>query len=203
VRFNTNGRHAMLNGLTGAINRVSLHSADPGTTGANEISGGTYARQAVTWDTPSGGTVSNSGVITFDVPAGASVRFVGFWDDQATPVFYGWSLLNGSTTGFGTVDSTGDTITSYGHGLVNDDQVVVVPVNNESLPSGLTAGTSYYVVNAAADTFKLSTTQGGSPVDITSTGELFFQKYVPESFGASGQVNFQAGDLVIDARVLG
>ncbi|NIL74411.1 hypothetical protein [Rhodococcus sp. B10] len=30
-------------------NSLSLHTGDPGTTGANEISGGSYARVATTW----------------------------------------------------------------------------------------------------------------------------------------------------------
>lgn len=32
---------------------ISLHSGDPGTTGANEINGGGYTRQTTTWGSPS------------------------------------------------------------------------------------------------------------------------------------------------------
>lgn len=59
---------------------ASLHSADPGSTGANEISGGSpaYARKPLTWSV---GTVD--GVVTatavFDVPAGQAVTHGALW----------------------------------------------------------------------------------------------------------------------------
>lgn len=58
---------------------LSLHSADPSTTGANEISGGSpaYARQAPVWGSASGGVVAAT--VTFDVPASTTVAFVGVW----------------------------------------------------------------------------------------------------------------------------
>jgi hypothetical protein len=39
----------------------------------DELSGGSYARQAVTWTTASGGTVRPTADLTFDVAAGAVV----------------------------------------------------------------------------------------------------------------------------------
>ena len=46
-----------------------LFTADPTDTGsqAAEVSGGAYARQAISWGTISSGSVSNSGAITFPV----------------------------------------------------------------------------------------------------------------------------------------
>ncbi len=51
---------------------VSLHTADPGNTGASEAAGGAYARQAAAWSTNAGtGASTNSGVIRFEgLPAG-------------------------------------------------------------------------------------------------------------------------------------
>src|SRR4051794_29401448 len=70
---------------SGDINRVSLHSADPGTTGASEISGGSpaYARKAPGTITTNG-TGLTSFSVTFDVPAGTTVAGVGLWDAGAT-----------------------------------------------------------------------------------------------------------------------
>lgn len=67
------------------------------------------------------------------------------------------------------VDAGTDTITSAGHGLSDGDPV---PVSNTggALPAGLAAGTTYYVINSTADTFQLSTSEGGAAVDITDTG---------------------------------
>lgn len=43
-------------------------------------------------------------------------------------------------------------------------------ISTGTLPGGLLGDTTYYVVQAAAGTIKVSLTPGGSPVDITSTG---------------------------------
>lgn len=64
---------------------VSLHSADPAGTGANEVTGGGYARQAIAWDAASGGVKLLTGVETFSVPAG-TVAFFTVWDSTGTTV---------------------------------------------------------------------------------------------------------------------
>lgn len=63
-----------------AATKASLHSADPGSTGANEINGGSpaYAKKTLTWSSASGGSVSASA--TFDVAAGTTVAGGGLWD---------------------------------------------------------------------------------------------------------------------------
>jgi len=67
-----------------------------------------------------------------------------------------------------TADAGTDTITSVDHGLPNDRAVRLFTTG--ALPGGLAVGTTYYVVSAAADTFQLSATLGGSAIDITDTG---------------------------------
>lgn len=59
---------------------VSLHDADPGTTGTDELAGGSYARVAVTWNAASGGALDSSNQPLINVPAGATVAYVGLWD---------------------------------------------------------------------------------------------------------------------------
>lgn len=58
---------------------ASLHTADPGTTGASEVSGGSpaYARKAITWTAGTTGTAT--GTVTFDVPTGVTVTYCGLW----------------------------------------------------------------------------------------------------------------------------
>lgn len=61
---------------------LSLHSADPGATGLNELSGGSpaYARASVTLVAASGRAKTYSdGNETFNVPAGGRVAYVGYW----------------------------------------------------------------------------------------------------------------------------
>lgn len=63
------------------VAKVSLHSADPGSTGASEISGGSPAYARVTPPSiaaPTTGLISFQ--VTFNVPAGATVAGIGLWD---------------------------------------------------------------------------------------------------------------------------
>lgn len=71
-------------GGTVAIERISLHTADPGTTGASEVTGGSYARQAVTWGAASAGVKSNSASMVFQIPAGTTITHVGGWTAAGT-----------------------------------------------------------------------------------------------------------------------
>ena len=60
-----------------------------------------------------------------------------------------------------------DTITETAHGMQDGDSVILSN-SGGALPTGLSAGTTYYVVSAAADTFKLSLTTGGTAVNLTA-----------------------------------
>ena len=78
---------------------VSLHSADPGETGASELSGNGYARVAVTnngtnWPAASGGVKSNGAAVTFPTATGsdwAAATHFGIWDASSAgnPLFLG------------------------------------------------------------------------------------------------------------------
>ena len=62
---------------------LSLHADAPGEDGANEVIGGGYARQPVTWDENSGegkGIGNENGDVVFrDMPS-TEIHWVGFWD---------------------------------------------------------------------------------------------------------------------------
>jgi hypothetical protein len=74
----------------------SLHTADPGSTGTSEVTGGSYARQSITWGTPATGSVSG-GTITFNVPAGTFTH-IGYWTLVTSGVFLGGYPLQASMT---------------------------------------------------------------------------------------------------------
>lgn len=78
----------MLDAGGAVATRVSLHTADPGVGGSSEVSGGSYARQTVTWSAASGGTLTNASSVEFDVPGGVTVTHVGLWNSAGT-TFYG------------------------------------------------------------------------------------------------------------------
>lgn len=83
---------------------ISLHTASPSTTGANEASGGSYARVAVTWNAASGGAVTNSGTVTINAPASTTFTHVGVWSASSAGTYYigaalGSSITTGATAG--------------------------------------------------------------------------------------------------------
>lgn len=91
---------------------LSLHTADPGTTGASEATGGSpaYARIAASPGASSGGVVT-FGNVTFNAPAGTYTH-VGGWSAATAGTFRGGDALNSSVTVSpqGTVTLTGFTL---------------------------------------------------------------------------------------------
>lgn len=65
-----------------------------------------------------------------------------------------------------TSDVTADTFTRTAHGLANGTQVVFTSLGTTT---GLTAGTTYYVVSTATNTFKVAATSGGTAINITGS----------------------------------
>lgn len=172
-----------------------------------EATGGApaYARQAVTWGAAASRLKSNTGALTFDVPAGTYGYFAFFNASTGnTSNFRGYAPFGGATPvkGVAAVDTTltNDQLLSPAHGLSNGDRVIVYNVFGTTLATGLTEGTEYFVVNATADTFKVSLTSGGAAVDITALagGEVYFERIVPEVFASQGQITVAVGQLVLD-----
>lgn len=77
---------------------ASLHTADPGSTGTSEVTGGTpaYARKALTWAAASGGS-KGAAMVTFDVPAGTITHF-GLWTAVTGGTFRGGAALPANET---------------------------------------------------------------------------------------------------------
>lgn len=74
----------------------------------------------------------------------------------------------GSLTSF-TADNTTDTLTSNSHGM-SDGDIIFLQNRGGTLPTGLSANTPYYVINTTINTFQVSLTDGGAPVDFTTNG---------------------------------
>jgi hypothetical protein len=209
VGLNTNGRNACLSGgLGNVITFISIHDDIPDSTGSNELSGGSYARQSVSWAAVAGGERSNSGALTHPIPAGDTAAYYGYWSAVSAGTFYGSAPRVGigeALSGFGTVDSagvTGNLIQSAANGLANDMRVALTAVLAESLPTGLNATTIYYIVGVTTNTFQVSLTSGGAAVDITAQGELFWQRVTPELFSAAGNLVTSIGALILSANVI-
>lgn len=92
-------------GSIGQATHVSLHTGDPGDTGANEVSGGSYARVQVNqdgatspfWKAAASSAMEQSGAITFPEGGGdANVSHVGLWDAASGGNFLRGGPLNDS-----------------------------------------------------------------------------------------------------------
>ena len=85
---------------------ISLHTGDPGETGASEATGGSYIRQLASFDAASNpaGTVQNSAIIDFTSMPSTTITHIGMWDDESAGNF----LWGGSFTASKVVNS-GDT----------------------------------------------------------------------------------------------
>lgn len=104
---------------------MSLHTADPGETGANEASGGSYARvQFTDWSSPANRATMNSSAIGFTTLSGnlGTATHLGIWDASTSGNFL-WkssaislALTTGSTPTFNAgnvIISVSDEISTY------------------------------------------------------------------------------------------
>lgn len=145
--------------------QASVHNADPGTTGTNEISGTT--RQDVTFNAASGGNVAVAANVPFTNMPGADVLYLGYWAKNDGR-FIG-SGPNGALKDF-TATASDDTLTSAGHGYSDGMSVALLAPTTGGLPTGVSADTIYYVRDAATNTFKLTASPGGAAINLTGDG---------------------------------
>lgn len=103
--------NALADAYAARVGALSVHTASPETTGANEATGGTpaYARKAPTFSAagaqgPLGATaqpatpgVAWSSQVTFDLPAG-SFTHVGLWDAVGGTAFRGGQVFAATQT---------------------------------------------------------------------------------------------------------
>jgi hypothetical protein len=81
----------------------------------------------------------------------------------------GCNVYNDSLT-FATTDVNTSTDTITVTGWNKDNNTPISFSSTTTLPGGITAGTTYYTVSTSGTSFKISTSIGGSAVDLTSTG---------------------------------
>lgn len=63
---------------------LSLHTGDPGQNGANEVTGGSYVRQAITFDAADAKKCESSADIEFEGMPAATVTHVALWDADSS-----------------------------------------------------------------------------------------------------------------------
>lgn len=177
--FATATKDSMLNAIT--ITQASAHTAFPGGTGANEVSGGGYARVAAAFGASAAGVRSLSAGVNLTIPAGSTVRWLGLWNGGT---YLGYAPNAGVPKEFICTPLT-DIITCPGHGYVDTNKIVFY---GDTVPAGLTEGTVYYVVSATADTFKVAASAGGAAIDLTTAGGsgCVVSAITEETYGGGG-----------------
>lgn len=176
---------------------LSLHTADPGASGNQPTSEATYsgyARQAVARNS-NGFTVSNTQVtlaanVNFpQAPTNATdvLMFVGVGTNVNTNGKLLYSGPLGSNLGVGTVDTAGITSNAISLGTTTgvsvNDRIVFEAPTGGTIPTGLTAGTVYYVASVSGGDVTVSNTAGGATVDITGAGQVLAFKVTPITLG--------------------
>lgn len=146
------------------------------------------------WQTPAAGAA---------VPSGAILDFAGLTAPAGYLLCDGaavsrttfatlWGLLNASATVTITIASPG-VVTWTGHTLKNGDPVRLSTTG--ALPTGLGTGITYFVVNAATNTFQLAATRGGTAINTSGTQSgTQTAIFAPHGHG-DGSTTFNVPDL--------
>jgi hypothetical protein len=90
-------KNLVIDYLAGLGTWISLHTGDPGTTGASEATGGSYARKQTTWGAAASALATGSQV-AFTGLIAASYTYFGVWSAVSAGTFrYGFALSPGAT----------------------------------------------------------------------------------------------------------
>jgi hypothetical protein len=90
MAFSNTSKHVALDAIGAVATWLSVHTADPGTTGANEVASSTRAQ--TTWSPASGGTKTGT-VAAIGVPAGATITHWGLWTGSSGGTFHTGNVL--------------------------------------------------------------------------------------------------------------
>lgn len=149
---------------------TSLHSADPGATGLYELAGLGYGRQPSTFATASGGVIALATNVPFANLPGGWILYIGAWTSDPGPIFIG-AMPNGQLKQF-QATAADNVFTVANHGFVDGMPVALLGVLGSAFPGGVSTDIPYYVRNATANTFQLSSGDGGTDplLDVASNG---------------------------------
>ena len=205
---------------------VSLHTASPGLTGSqntNEIAYTGYARIALTrgaasiWDfavDAEGATAQNDDAVTFGkmtAGAGGIARFWGIGTaSSGAGVLLWWGPLALETAKPFTVTDLPTDASSANNDIICNqsyaagDQVIFLDVPGAALPAATPAlaDTYFYVIAAGLNTekFRVSTTSGGSSIDITGEGSGYVAKVLEKNITLNDEPKIDANAMTILER---
>jgi hypothetical protein len=185
-------KNAMLSAL--AVDKVSLHTGFPGAIGSNEVTGGTYAQQTVTFSSPAGGVKAMTSAVTFSGLPVCTIRWVGFW---AGTTFIACAPNGGAVPKNFIAIHSSDLIYSAAHNFADGQKVVFF---SGTPPGGLVEGQVYYVRDSFTDSFKVAATLGGEAVNLTSAASAgcWLSAITEDVYGVAGASHqLSAASLVV------
>ncbi|WP_438482728.1 phage tail fiber protein [Oleiharenicola lentus] len=141
-----------------------------------------------------GDLVANIAEIQFPVLTGALPEIVG-WGIRDSGNVIRWAQPCGDTPQAFVVQASVDTLTRAAHGLTDGMMARVFALDGLPIPAGLALNTTYYVVNSAAGTLKLSATIGGAAIDITADGAVFLRRWYGKAYAIDDRPIIPAGGL--------
>jgi hypothetical protein len=156
---------------------------------------------AVANTTPTGGRQkANDATVTFGTNSGSSQDQIAFglWTADTGGTLRAIGFLDTDPPVYGT-GATSDVITAPNHGLAADQRVFVLAVPGAPIPTGLNENTAYFVLASGltTDAFSVSTSSGGSAVNITASGAALFMPYKALTVANSSTPEFAPGALIV------
>lgn len=97
MAYSTTARNACVDATAALGVYISMHTADPGTSGASEVTGGSYARASTTWAGSSSGSKSGSQV-ALNIPISTTITHWGLWSASTSGTFVCGGLLSAPST---------------------------------------------------------------------------------------------------------
>lgn len=202
ILWTATGANKLLDSGVAAITHASAMT-DFGTTEATGVT-----RQAITWSAAASRAKSNSGALTIPVGAGNNVCGVGLYDASTAGNLLGIAPIGNAAQIWGVanvVAATNVFTDLEGQTLAADDRVTFVAVEDLAVPTGITAGTIYFVLagSLTSTTFTVSATSGGAALDVTADGSVFWMRTVIQPFVVSGNLTVASGQLSVNGAAIG
>lgn len=141
---------------------ISIHTAYS-STGSNMHG----SKTAGEWAAAASRQKALNAAVDVTVTGTPTIKWIGWWGGTAGDTFRGMTPNGGSGDKSFQVDVTNNRIYCEDHGYADNDTVVF---HGATAPTGLTAGTTYYVVGTTPgdpDYFQVAATLAGSAINIT------------------------------------
>ena len=127
-----------------------------------------YARDVTATTFKVSATIGGAAITLSGTQSGAHTAYWNIYSVFGFPTATASNKTGGRVPFYPTISIANPAVvTSTSHGLVNGKRVIFQTTG--ALPTGITANTVYFVVNAAANTFQISATSGGAAIATSGT----------------------------------